>query len=530
MPVWPKIVYTLNVSLQAAATTRRLRQLDRAPVQQERARGALMTRLAATSFWKQRGIESGMTYSQFQARVPVHTYAEVAPAIEQMKHGRSDVLWPGRCTMFGLTSGTTDGQPRCLPATNELLSHFRRAGFEALLYYTARAGHAGAFRGRHLFYGGGTTLTPLQDGNLLGGFAGTMSGIAALNLPKWAEQHLYEPGSDIAQIQGPDSQLEAIANRTRARDVRLLVGAPHGMVILADALRTNWPSSGKPGASLKDRWRNLECFTHTGALITPYAAELRRSLGPDVMFHDVYAASEGFVAAQDDDGAPGLRLMADMGVFFEFIPFPDYAHGLVEQLGSKAVPIEGVKTGINYAVLLTTPGGLARYVLGDVVRFTATHPPRIIYVGKTELRLNAFGEDVMERDITDVLAALCLRHEWTLVNFHVAPLFSGADLTGQQRGRHEWWIELRPGTVATPTGPQMAAELDSDLQRTCPSYAATRAAGLLAPPVVRLVMPGVFEHWLRFHEKWGGQNKMPRCRSDRVVANEFAQMTNFARD
>ena len=43
-------------------------------------------------------------------------------------------------------------------------------------------------------------------------------------------------------------------------------------------------------------------------------------------------------------------------------------------------------------------------------------------------------------------------------------------------------------------------------------------------------MPGVFEHWLRYQNKWGGQHKLPRCRSDRQIADELAQVTNFARD
>jgi hypothetical protein len=153
-----------------------------------------------------------------------------------------------------------------------------------------------------------------------------------------------------------------------------------------------------------------------------------------------------------------------------------------------------------------------------------------VYVGGTRLRLNAFNENVSEKDVSDALASLCLRRDWTLVNFHVAPLVASSSLTGQQHGSHEWWIELKPGTVATPTGPQMAVELDAELQRTNGSYAAKRASGVLDSPTVRLVMPGVFEHWLRYHGKWGGQHKMPRCRSDRVVADEFAHVTNFAPD
>ena len=530
MPVWPKIVYTSNVSLRAAATRWKLRQVDRAPAQQEQALGALTRRLAATSYWKEAGVKAGMGYADFRARVPVHTYERLAPAIEQMTQGASDVLWPGSCSLFGLTSGTSTGQPRCLPMTNDLLVHFRRAGFEALLYYAARTRRTGVFRGRHLFYGGTTALVPLKDGNPPAAFAAPVSGIAALSFPRWAERHFYEPGAGIAQLPGWETQVDAIARRARPCDITLIAGVPHGVSLLADAMRSKYFAAARPQAHLKEQWPNLECYIHSGAMLGPHSAALRRSLGPNVAFHEIYAASEGLIAAQDLPDRQGLRLMADAGVFFEFVPLSDYDNLRIEQLGPKAVPVAEVKTGIDYVVLLTTPAGLARYVIGDVVRFTSTTPPRINYVGGTELRLNAFAENVAEKELTETLLSLCQRRDWSLVNFHVAPLFAATNRTGLQRGSHEWWIELRPGTVVTPTGPQMAADLDAELQRTSASYAARRSGGTLEAPTVRLVMPGVFEHWLRFHQKWGGQNKMPRCRSDRLVADEFAQMTNFARD
>jgi hypothetical protein len=156
-------------------------------------------------------------------------------------------------------------------------------------------------------------------------------------------------------------------------------------------------------------------------------------------------------------------------------------------------------------------------------------PPRLVYVGRTNLRLNAFAEQVTEKDVTEAMLAVCHRHEWTIVNFHVAPL-AATLLTGQNRGRHEWWIELKPGTLVTPISPQMAGELDTELQRLNSTYATRRNAGVIEPPTVRLVMPGVFEHWMRYQGKWGGQYRMPRCRSDRLVADELAQVTHFARD
>ena len=123
--------------------------------------------------------------------------------------------------------------------------------------------------------------------------------------------------------------------------------------------------------------------------------------------------------------------------------------------------------------------------------------------GRTRLRLNAFGENVSERDLTEVLVTICRRRGWRLTNFHVAPLLiQGPPMMGMTRnplghksgpkGRHEWWIELKPGTVATPTGVQMSADLDAELQRVSPGYGSKREARVLDAPFVRLVMPGVF--------------------------------------
>jgi hypothetical protein len=179
--------------------------------------------------------------------------------------------------------------------------------------------------------------------------------------------------------------------------------------------------------------------------------------------------------------------------------------------------------------VVTTPAGLARYVIGDIVRFISTEPPRLVYVGRTKHQLNTFGEHMIEKELTDALIAVCRSNGWTIVNFHVAP-FPISSTTSRNRGRHEWWVELKPGTLTTPTGPIMAAELDTELMRLSGEYAAKRTANLLEPPFVRLVMPGVFEHWMRYRGKWGGQNKMPRCRNDRLIADELDSSLQFARD
>jgi hypothetical protein len=529
MPVWPKFVYTFGVNMKTAATEWRLRQKTNAPARQDAAFRHLTDQLAGTSFWKKAGIERGMPYAQFQSRVPLHRYDMLADAIGETARGAENVLWPGPCSVFAGTAGTT-GEPKLLPVTEEILAHFRQAGMASLLYYTVRVKNAGAFRGRHLLLGSSTELSPLTDAKPHEAFAGEMSGIAAVDLPAWADKHLYEPGARVARTDDWDAKVTAIIERTRQRDITLVAGLPTWTTSFIDELHRAAGNQGQGLGPLDQYWPNLECFVHTGVPVRPFSKRLHALLGPGVKFHEIYAASEGFIAAQDTEAGDALRLMADQGLFFEFLPMSEFSPARVEQLGPKAVPLAQVKIGVDYALILTTPGGLARYVLEDVVRFSSTTPPRLVYVGRTELMLNAFGERVMEKDVTDALVSLCNAQSWDIVNFHVAPLFGSAALTGQKRGAHEWWVELRPGTVSTPTGPQMALALDAELQRAHVDYAARRKTGILESPTVRLVMPGVFEHWLRHQGKWGGQQKLARCRSDRLIADPLAKLTHFAQD
>ncbi len=527
MPVWPKSFYTFRASLQTAWTARRLRNGTGAAAEQDRTYRTLVQQLARTSFWREAGVEPGLNYDKFRTRIAPRVHAQFTPALERMQQGEPDVLWPGVCALFAETAGTTSGRPRLVPATESLLAHLREAGMASLLYYTARVGHAGVFRGRHLILGGTTALRRIAPAPAAA-FAGDVSGIAMINLPPWVERHLCDPGAAARNAEW-SPRLEALAAAALAQDVTLIAGLPSWVQEFVAVVRRQSGSAGRPATELRSVWPNLECFVHSGVSVAPFQDELRASLGPPVAFHEVYAAAEGIIAAQDGAAAAGLRLLTGAGLFFEFVPAAEFDEQRPDLAAGRALPVADVKPGVDYVLLLTTPAGLARYVLGDVVRFVSIKPPRLIVVGRTQLRLNAFGERITERQLTDAVVAVCQRQRWTLVNFHVAPLFTNS-LTGQQRGRHEWWIELKPGTTATPTGPQLASQLDVELLSAGEEYASRRRQGTLDLPVVRLVMPGVFEHWLRYHGTWGALQKSPRCRSDRLVADELAQVTNFARD
>jgi hypothetical protein len=512
---WLRPAVAWGAALQTARVARRLRAGQEAAKGQEKIWRTLVARLAETEFGRTQGVRRGMSYANFQRTIPLRRYEEFAPWIERMKRGEADVLWPGRCAHFAVSSGTTSGRTKYLPVTRDLLDHFRRAGLDSLCYYAARTGSARVFRGKHLFLGGSTALTPLEEARPYRAWCGDLSGITALNLPGWVERHLYEPGREIALIADWPAKLQAIVTRTARRDITLLAGIPSWVLILAEELRRQ---TGKD--LLTAVWPRLECLIHGGVPLGPFAAELRAVAGPGVNFHEVYPASEGFIAAQDSDAAAGLRLMTDAGIFYEFLPLMRFDETRLVELGRETVPLAEVRAGVDYALVMTTPAGLCRYVIGDVVRFVSTQPPRLVYAGRTQLQLSAFGEHVIEKELTDALTAMAAQFELTIVNFHVAPRFVARE-EGETRGRHEWWIEARTRPGNMPDAAALAEALDRELQRLNDDYEAKRKGGGLAAPLVRIVAAGTFEGWLRRKGKWGGQSKMPRCRSDRVIADEL---------
>jgi hypothetical protein len=529
MAVVPRSFITFGASLLSARTASRLRREDHEATQASVFKN-LIPNLARGSAWRAVGIEPGMSYESFQANVPLFAYADLARHVDRMKGGDPDILWPGTCQIYARSAGTTGDAAKAVPMTEAMLGHFKKCGLDSTLWYMARTRGSRILKGRHLFTGGSTALVPIAESAPFEAYSGELSAIAALNMPRWMESHLYEPGAEIAQMGDWTAKVAAIAERTVHRDIRLLSGVPNWALVLADTLCAAAAREGRRPPNLQAIWPGLECFVHGGIPIAPFQDELRAALGPTVAFHEVYRAAEGFIAAQDAEASAGLRVMTNAGIFFEFLPMSEFDEARIPSLHPFAVPLSGVSAGVDYALVLTTPSGLARYVIGDIVRFVSTSPPRLTCVGRTNLQLNAFGENLIEKEITDGLLAVCRRNGWTIVNFHVAPLFPSSITGGGGRGRHEWWVELKAGTAITPTGPIIAVELDAELRKLNPTYAFKRGGGIIDAPFVRLVMPGVFEHWMRFHGKWGGLNKMPRCRGDRIIANELGHALQFAKD
>ncbi len=465
---------------------------------QHRNLAALVARLAPTAMGRRhlRGLDSQATdlVARFRAALPPQEYGDISGLVERASVGERDILFPGQAQALAQTSGTSRGAAaaeRYIPQGRDLIRHHQRGGTLALARMAVHRPRVLA--GRMLMLGGCTALDrqgPVPIGDL--------SGIVAADLPWWASGW-HEPGTAIAAEVDWPTRLERIVSRCSTRDIRLLSGIPAWLLMLLDLLE-------RRAVPARAVWPRLQACIHGGHAIEPFLPALRHHLPGDLSMLEVYPASECFLAvgerpwALGDGEPPALELLTDHGVFFEFLADDGTCVG--------AADLEG---GGLYTVLVTTPGGLLRYRLGDRVR--AVGPGRIRVAGRISTRLSVFGEHVEGDALAAALAQASDLSGAVVAHYHVAPVPPTA---GDPRGGHEWFVEF----TSEPRDLRgFISAIDHHLRTSVLDYDAHRAAGQLTPPSLRAVPSGTFHAWMFQRGKLGGQHKVPAAWSDRSVAD-----------
>jgi hypothetical protein len=226
----------------------------------------------------------------------------------------------------------------------------------------------------------------------------------------------------------------------------------------------------------------------------------------------MYNASEGFIAAQENPNDEGMLLFVDHGIFMEFMPVTEYGKHDPQTIG-----LREVETGKNYAPVISTNGGLWRYLLGDTVRFTSLDPFKIIVSGRLKHYINAFGEELII-DNTDRAIQIASEKCNAIVNdYTAAPVYFSDD----NNGAHEWLVEFEkhPDDISVFT-----EELDNALKSLNSDYEAKRHKNIaLRLPIVKVLKKGSFTNWLRSRGKLGGQHKVPRLSNERIFIEEILE-------
>ena len=466
----------------------------------------LVTAAQYTEFGKKYNFSKLFTLREFKKNVPIHEYDDIKPYILRMMEGEENVLWNTPINWFAKSSGTTSDKSKFIPISEESLqdNHFKASKDLLTTYYNNFPG-SDLLTGKGLVIGGSHQLNKMNEEIQYG----DLSAVLMQNTPFWG-QWLRTPELKIALMDDWETKIEQLATTTANENVTSLAGVPTWTLLL---LKRILAITGK--STIKEVWPNLELYINGGVSFVPYREQFDKIFGCKVNYLEIYNASEGFFAAQQCPDDEGMLLFTEHGIFYEFMPVEEYGKDDPQTVG-----LNKVVTGKNYALIISTTGGLWRYLVGDTIQFTSVDPYKINVTGRLKHYMNAFGEEVIV-DNSDHAVAMAAEKTGAIVNdYTAAPIYFG----DQSNGAHEWLIEFdeEPRSLQ-----EFTMELDNALKSCNSDYEAKRYKGIaLRQPVVHSLLKGTFTEWLRTKGKLGGQHKVPRLSNERTIIEEIFLLRN----
>ncbi|WP_294140867.1 GH3 auxin-responsive promoter family protein [uncultured Sanguibacteroides sp.] len=498
-------------SIISLFSSKRLSQIDyfkANPVQtQEETLQNLLQTAKDTEYGKKYDFASIWTTEQYRERLPIIHYEEIAPYSERLMNGEQNLLWPEPITWFAKSSGTTAAKSKFIPVSKEALEncHFR-GGKDVISLFNRNYPDAQAFGGKTLALGGSSEVSSINSNCQYG----DLSAILISNTPFWANL-MKTPDQSIMLMSEWEEKIEKICDVTIKEDVRCLAGVPSWFLTLINRILER---TGKN--NLHEVWPNLELFIHGGVSFSPYREQYKRLLpNPKMKYMETYNASEGFFGIQDDPGDSSMLLMLDYGIYYEFMPTSELG-----KANPRTLSLKEVETNVNYALIISTNGGLWRYMIGDTIQFTSLKPYKFRITGRTKLFINAFGEELIIDNATQAMDEACRQMQCNIIDFTAAPVF----MEEGKKGAHEWIVEFE----TPPNDPEAFAEiLDNELKKLNSDYEAKRYKDMsLRRLIIHVARPNLFNDWLKEKGKLGGQNKVPRLWNDRSHLEELLRLNN----
>ncbi|MEI9806475.1 MAG: GH3 auxin-responsive promoter family protein [Bacteroidota bacterium] len=466
----------------------------------------LVTSAQYTEFGRKYQFHELFNIHSFKQAVPVHEYDDLKPYIERIMNGEQNVLWNTPVYWFAKSSGTTSDKSKFIPISDESLEdgHFKAAKDVLTMYYQFNQ-ESELLTGKGLVIGGSHNINPMNNEAQYG----DLSAVLLQNTPFWGHW-LRTPDLSIALMDEWETKIEKLAESTIKENVTSISGVPTWTLVLFKRILA---ITGKK--TMAEVWPSLELYMHGGVSFTPYKEQFEKIIGKKINYLEMYNASEGFFAAQENPGDDGMLLFTDHGIFMEFMPVGEYGKKFPNTIG-----LQDVELNKNYALIISTNGGLWRYIVGDTIQFTSLTPFRIKVSGRLKHYMNAFGEEVIV-DNTDKAIAMACEKTGAIVNdYTAAPVY----FSESSNGAHEWLIEFEKEPEYLNT---FTSEMDTALKSINSDYEAKRYKDIaLRMPVVHSLKKGVFTEWLRSKGKLGGQHKVPRLSNERTFLEEILALSH----
>ena len=449
-----------------------------------------------TEFGKEHCFDEIKEYNDFKKNVPIRDYEGFIPYIDRIKQGRFNVLWKGKPIYFAKTSGTTSGI-KYIPITNASIPNHINTARNALLCYMAQSGNYNFAGGKLIFLSGSPVLDRVGDIP-----TGRLSGIVNHHVPGYLRTNQL-PGYETNCIEEWETKLDKIVDETIDQDMTLISGIPPWMQMYFDRL------TERTGKKIKDIFPNFSVMVQGGVNFEPYKAKLFDSIGKSIDSIELFPASEGFFAFQDNYKEPGLLLNTNSGIFYEFVPA-----GEIFQPNPLRLSLAEVKLGENYALIISSNAGLWAYNTGDTIKFISLKPYKLLVTGRIKHFISAFGEHVIGEEVEAALLQVANNQKIRVIEFTVAPMIA------QDKGKsyHEWFIEFEN----LPTDlHDFSKKVDDALRKKNVYYDDLITGNILEVLKIRPVKKNGFIDFMKSIGKLGGQNKVARLSNDRIIAEQL---------
>jgi hypothetical protein len=468
----------------------------------------LVTAAQYTEFGRKYHFTKLFTLKEFKKNVPIHEYNDLKPYIQRMMDGEENILWNTPVSWFAKSSGTTSDKSKFIPISQESLqeNHFK-ASKDVLSNYYKNFPSSDLLTGKGLVVGGSHQISKVNEDIQYG----DLSAVLMQNSPFWG-QWIRTPELSVALLDEWEEKIEKLAQVTAEENVTSLAGVPTWTLLL---LKRILEIKGK--STIKEVWPNLELYINGGVSFVPYKEQFDKIIGGKINYLEIYNASEGFIAAQVNPDDDGMLLFTEHGVFYEFMPVEEYVNE-----NPKTVGLNNVALGKNYAIVISTTGGLWRYLIGDTVQFTSLNPYKIKITGRLKHYMNAFGEEVIVDNSDNAIAQAAEKTNAIVNDYTAAPVY----FTENNNGAHEWLVEFskEPDDLN-----KFITELDDALKNINSDYEAKRHKSIaLRLPIVHKLPAGTFTEWLRSKGKLGGQHKVPRLSNERSILEEILAIKKSA--
>ncbi|KQN35970.1 hypothetical protein ASE92_07460 [Pedobacter sp. Leaf41] len=451
-----------------------------------------------TAFGKDHRFAETKNYQDFKENVPIRDYEALKGYVDRVVAGESDVLWKGKPLYFAKTSGTTSGV-KYIPLSKESMPEHIKAARNAILTYIHETGKTDFVNGKMIFLQGSPVLTLKNGINV-----GRLSGIVAHHVPGYLQKNRL-PSYETNIIEDWEQKVDAIVDETISEDMTLISGIPPWVQMYFDKL-----SEKSGGKKIADIFKHFSLFIYGGVNFEPYRAKIEQSIGKRIDSIETYPASEGFIAYQDSQKDKGLLLLADAGIFYEFIPSDEYYNEKPTRLSLGEIELE-----TNYALVLNTNAGLWGYSIGDTIKFVSKNPYKIVVTGRIKHFISAFGEHVIGEEVEHALLTVANEEKVEITEFTVAPQVNPE---ASELPYHEWFVEFSslPKDMIS-----FSKKVDQALQKKNIYYFDLIEGNILQPLIIRTLQKDAFVNYMKSQGKLGGQNKVPRLSNDRKLADEL---------